>query len=465
MHFLFKRTTFACSLLHSNIVKQFLFKTILMPLPALNESTRFRYFTFFYLYAMQGIPAGFALTTLANYLVGQGAAPNIVGSFVAIIGTPWILQFMWGPVIDRYQFSVMGRRKHWLVSMQLGAFFTLLFLLLIKHPVQQVNTIAAIFFIHSIFASFQDTSVDATAIFVVPEQERGRVNAFMRGGFLIGTAVGAAILSTVLHYYNFFTAACLQSALLLTFTILTFFTKIDKKDKLLPAFGKKELLPDGHTPEEDNPSLKWMFTQLYQGIMAKKSLQIYGSIALVYLCFSVFIRSYTYHIIHVLHWQDNDVSVLQGSWGNLLTFVVVIFAGMIADKMGAARLQTVVLWALGIYFLALCGCYMYWGNRTLTTAGLIIWNFADPMFSVASFPLLMAMCRPKVEGSQFTGYMAFLNLCDVMGSYISGWALLLIPAPWLGMACGGIITALAINISSQQYRLRNSSLPNVPANN
>ena len=425
-----------------------------MPLPALNESTRFRYFTFFYLYTMQGIPAGFAFTTLANYLVGQGAAPNVVGSFVGIIGTPWILQFMWGPVIDRYQYSVMGRRKHWLVAMQLGAFCTLLFLLFIKHPVQQVNTIAAIFFVHSIFASFQDTSVDATAIFVVPQQERGRVNAYMRGGFLIGTAIGAAVLSTVLHYYNFFTAACLQSLLLLVFTIISFFTKIDKKDKLLPGFTKKELLPDGHTPKEDNPSLKWMFTQLYEGIMAKKSLQIYGSIALVYLCFSVFIHSYTYHIIHVLHWKDNDVSVLQGSWGNLLTFVVVIFAGMIADKMGAARLQTVVLWCLGIYFLALCGSYMYWSNRTLTTAGLMIWNFADPMFSVASFPLLMALCRPQVEGSQFTGYMAFLNLCDVTGSYISGWALLVVPAPSLGLACGAIITLLAINMSWQQYRLR-----------
>ncbi len=439
---------------HCNIVKQFLLKTILMPLPALNESARFRYFTFFYLYAMQGIPAGFALTTLANYLVGQGAAPNIVGSFVAIIGTPWILQFLWGPVIDRYQYSVMGRRKHWLVSMQLGAFCTLLFLLFIKHPVQQITTIATIFFIHSIFASFQDTSVDATAIFVVPPEERGRVNAYMRGGILIGTAIGAAVLSTILHFYNFFTAACLQSALLLIFTIVTFFTKIDKKDKLLPSFTKKERLPDGHTASEDNPTLKWMFRQLWEGMMTKKSLQVYGSIALVYLCFSVFIRSYTYHIIHVLHWNDNDVSVLQGSWGNLLTFVVVIFAGMIADKMGAARLQKIVLWALGIYFLALCGNYMYWGNRTLTTAGLIIWNFADPMFSVASFPLLMALCRPQVEGSQFTGYMAFLNFCDVMGSYISGWALLIIPAPWLGMTCGAIITLLAISASWQQYKLR-----------
>ncbi len=69
-----------------------------MRLPALNESSRLRSFTFFYLYVMQGIPSGFALTAIANYLTGKGVAPNVVGSFVAIVGIPWILQFVWGPL-------------------------------------------------------------------------------------------------------------------------------------------------------------------------------------------------------------------------------------------------------------------------------------------------------------------------------------------------------------------------------
>ncbi len=233
---------------------------------------------------------------------------------------------------------------------------------------------------------------------------------------------------------------------------LTFFIKIDKQDKLLPRFGKKQLLPDGHTPAEDNPSLKWMFMQLYQGIASKKSLRVYGIIVLAFLCFSIFRQSYTYYIIHALGWQDNDVSVLQGSWGNVLTFAVAVFGGVIADRLGAVYLEKIVLWVVGIFLLVLCGSYMYWGNRTLTTAGLVLWNFSDPMFCVATFPILMALCRPKVESSQFTGYMAILNLCDVMGSYISGWALLIVPAPWLGIACGAVVTALAVTVSAQQYR-------------
>ena len=43
-----------------------------MRMPVLSESPVLRYFTFFYLYVMQGISAGFALTALSNYLLGRG---------------------------------------------------------------------------------------------------------------------------------------------------------------------------------------------------------------------------------------------------------------------------------------------------------------------------------------------------------------------------------------------------------
>ena len=38
---------------------------------SLKQNTALRYFTFFYLYVMQGVPAGFSSTALANYLTGK----------------------------------------------------------------------------------------------------------------------------------------------------------------------------------------------------------------------------------------------------------------------------------------------------------------------------------------------------------------------------------------------------------
>lgn len=417
---------------------------MLYKLPVLNQSAKLRYFAFFYLYIMQGIPSGFALTAVANYLAAKGISSHAIGSFVAIVGLPWILQFIWGPIIDRFQFSVIGHRKHWVVLTQLLAFVASLSLLLVHDPVSQLSLMSAVFFIHSNFASVQDASVDAIAISIVPEAERGRVNAFMRGGYLAGIAIGSAGLSTILHFYGFFYAAVAQSALLLLMTILTFLIRLDSADSYIPTFNLKNKTTRPVHTSEDNPELKWLFKELYAGITQKNSLRAFGVIALVYTCGSIFIRSFSFHLIHTLHWADNAVSVLQGGWGTVATLFVTIGGGVIADRIGPAKLQTRVMIVIATFLLIFCGLGHYWIHKPLTVSGLLLWNFADPMFSVAAMPVLMALCREKVEGSQFTAYMAMVNFCDVMGAYISGWAMTVTTAPVLGLICGSLILAIVM---------------------
>ena len=412
-------------------------------LPVLNQSAKLRYFTFFYLYIMQGIPSGFALTAVANYLAAKGLSSHAIGSFVAIVGIPWIIQFVWGPIIDRYQFSVIGHRKHWVVLTQLMAFVASLSLLLIHDPVKQLTLMSIVFFIHSNFASVQDASVDAIAISIVPDAERGRVNAFMRGGYLMGIAVGSAGLSTVLHYYGFFYAALAQSALLLVMTALTFMIRLDTADGYIPTLKFRNSIKE--VPHnDDNPQLKWLFKQLYNGIMQKRSLQTFGAIALVYTCHSIFIRSFSFHLVHNLHWSDNSVSVLQGGWGTLATLVVTIGGGVIADRIGPAKLQIRVMLAVCLFLIAFNSLGAFWYHKPVSIAGLLVWNFADPMFSVAAMPVLMALCLKKIEGSQFTAYMAMVNFCDIMGSYISGWAMTYTTAPIIGITCGCIILVIIL---------------------
>lgn len=406
-----------------------------MPVASLKNSAALRYFTFFYLYLMQGIPAGFALTAIANYLVGKGVSSSSVGTFVSIVGLPWILQFVWGPLIDRYQYSVIGHRKHWVVLTQIAACLASLTLLFVKDPGSQLSLMSLVFFTHSIFASVQDASVDAMAISLVPNEEKGRLNAFMRGGFLLGVAFGSAGLAFVLHSYGFHLAALIQSVTLLVFTILTFFIKLDVSDPILPSFSHKNKLP----PDERNPSVKEVFKDLWKSMTEKYSLQTFSIIALVYLCSSIFVRSYSYHLIHVLQWPSHEVSILQGSYGSIITLVVTISGGVIADKIGAGKMQVRVMWGLALFLLFFNVISAFWHVKTVATTGLLLWSLADPLLSVAAFPVIMNLCAAHIEGSQFTSYMALINFCDVVGSYFTGWALHVVAAPVLGFGCGVVI--------------------------
>ncbi|MDQ2720498.1 MAG: MFS transporter [Bacteroidota bacterium] len=421
-----------------------------MRLPTLNESPALRYFTFFYLYIMQGIPAGFALTAIANYLLGKHVQPERVGTFIAFVGLPWTGQFIWGPLIDRFQFSVMGHRKHWVVSSQWLAILASLGLLSINDPQYQLSTLSLLFFIHSIFSSIQVASVDAMAISIAPIHERGKVNGFMRGGFLLGIAFGSAVLSVVLHEHGFRSAALIQTLTLCGFSIIFFFTKLDRGDVLLPFLGqnkKKQRL------EAENPAFKQVFKKIYAGITNKRSLQYFAVVASVYFCSSVFIRSYTYHLIYVLKWQDKSVSLLQGGWGSIVTFVAIIVAGINSDKMGAKKMQIKVMWAVCLFLILLNLSSGIWHYNLFSGAALLLWNLADPLLSVTIFPILMGLCLKKIEGSQFTTYLALINLCDVVGSYVTGWSLGSFSAPTLGLACGIFLLAILLYLKSKNYNI------------
>lgn len=424
--------------------------------PVLSESRNLRYFTFCYLYIMQGLPAGFRAETIYNYLIEKGLTANAVGTFVLVVGLPWSFQFVWGPVVDRFQYSVIGHRKQWVVLTQLVAVAASLGLLCITDPVAQLGLMSALFFVHSLFASIQDTSVDAMAIAVTPEAERGRLNALMRVGFLVGTSLGAAGLAPVMHLFGFQRAALLQTLGLLFFTILTFFIRLYRTDRLLPRFGRAAgtaspapVLAAGRQvseaaavvaqPDDHNPPLWQVFRELLRSIWRPRSLRIFVCVLVVYMACGIFYKAYIYTLIHSLHWRAKDVSVLEGSWVNLLAVGALVGGGLLSDRMGAVRLQR---WVLVFVVLTVFGMSVgarYWGHPPFATGGIMLTNLIDPFMSVAALPLLMNLCDERVAGSQFTTYMALINFGDVLGAKLNGWALELTTAPTVGLFCAAAV--------------------------
>ncbi|GAB3763259.1 AmpG family muropeptide MFS transporter [Spirosoma pomorum] len=392
---------------------------------------------------MQGLPAGFSLTALTNYLTAEGVSSSAIGSFAAVVGLPWAFQFIWGPLIDRYQNSRMGRRKPWVLGAQILAFLASLGILLVDNPTTEIKTLGWFFFGHSVFAAIQDASVDAMAITVIGDEERGRVNAFMRIGFLVGTGVGAAVFSQLLRTYGFSAAALILSLSLLTLTIITFFIRERPQDRLLPSFSRSSSTVPSLEQDDsiaDAPPQKdfsWLFTELFRGLFSRKSLLLFGATVLAYVSISLFSRAYNYHLIKKLGWADTSVSILTGTYGMLVAALVAFVGGYVADRIGARRLLVIVTGIVALYLLGFNAASATWIQKEVAQVGLVTLYFMDPSISISAMPMLMAICRKGVEGSQFTTYMAFVNLSDIAGSFIAGHALAFFTAPQIGLLASG----------------------------
>ncbi len=410
----------------------------------LSESRPLRYGVFFGLYVMQGLPAGFGLTATANYLSAEGVPPGAVGAFAAMVGLPWAFQFAWGPLIDRFQGSPMGRRRPWVLGAQLLSLAASTALIAVRDPSAQLAVASWAFLAHSVFASIQDAAVDALAISTIPGSERGRVNAFMRGGFLAGTGAGAAALSWAIRRHGFPAAALAQALALLTMTLLTFAVRERPGDALLPGRLKGDR-PAGPAGAPDL-RIRDLFAELARGVFARPSLRLFAAIATGYLGASVFVRAFSMHLIGREGWSDTDLSVLSGTLGTLTALGVVVASGWLSDRFGHRRMLVAVLLALGSFLVGFALLAPRWADRPFARGALVAWYGFDPALSVAAMPALMAICRRGVEGSQFTAYMALVNLCDVAGSYLAGRLMGVVPAPAIGLGCGVAILGAALSI-------------------
>jgi MFS transporter, PAT family, beta-lactamase induction signal transducer AmpG len=94
------------------------------------------------LYAAQGTPDGFVRIALKNYLIDLGVSVDAIGTVVAMVSWPWAMKWVWGPVIDRYGYAPMGRRRPWILLAQGLMAVTLTAMLLIPNLAVNIRLLA-----------------------------------------------------------------------------------------------------------------------------------------------------------------------------------------------------------------------------------------------------------------------------------------------------------------------------------
>lgn len=407
----------------------------------LAKNSSIRYVTFFSLYLTQGIPAGFAFTAVINYLTFRKLDLQAISTFGAVIGLPWSIKFIWGPVIDRFQKSSMGRRRPWIIFAQLMTFLISLFMLSIVDPIVEYKAIMIIFMFQGIFMSLQDVCVDAMAIMVVPPSERGRINAFMKIGNAVGQAIGAAGLAYLLQQKGFQLAALLQSILIFVLTSIIILVKERSRDKWLSI--KYTTLSD-NLPT--NNSLALLVKNVFYEIFKLQNIIVFGALAFIFICISLFQKVYFLHLIQKLGWSDVSISILSGTYGILIAIGLALLGGSLSDRIGAKYMLVITAFTLGILHIGFTIVISECPTNFVITTSLITRQILEILFSIAALPIIMSICRPGIEGAQFSIYMALINQADTFGVYISGNFFSRYSLLFIGISCSIIILIAAITL-------------------
>jgi PAT family beta-lactamase induction signal transducer AmpG len=149
------------------------------------------------LYVSQSIPLYLFSAALPAILREIGVSRTSIG-LLSILALPWIVKFLWAPLVDRYAlWRPLGRRRSWIIPLQ--ASIIVLVLLLAQFPPGE--NIAALFVIGALIAvlsATQDAAADGYAVERLAPAERSIGNAIQGGAVAIGVIAGGA--GTLLLY-------------------------------------------------------------------------------------------------------------------------------------------------------------------------------------------------------------------------------------------------------------------------
>ena len=148
------------------------------------------------LYLSQGLPYGFLTQAVPVMLRREGASLTTIGD-TSLLMAPWLLKFLWAPVVDRWWSASVGRRRSWILPLQ-GLTIAVLAALALTTPSNAIQVLLAATFVTALLASTQDIATDGLAVTLLTHKERGLGNGVQVAGYRMGMVIGGGALLIVL---------------------------------------------------------------------------------------------------------------------------------------------------------------------------------------------------------------------------------------------------------------------------
>ena len=385
----------------------------LAALPALKNSKWLRLFALAVLYAGQGLPIGIYQVALPAYMASLDMSAAEVGGFIAFVFMPWSFKLVAGPLMDKFAFLPMGRRRPWVLGAQLGLLLSFLLLFVLgPNPLTDYWQLAILGFVSNVFGALQDVAVDGMAIDLLEDEERAQGNAFMYGGQMTGISLAGSISSWAMMSSGLNLAAALMAICVTLILLVPLLLRERSGERLLPwSQGQAS----GSHSDEFAPSWLSLLTRVLKVLLLPMSLLLILIEGLSRVTSGLLVAVSPMLTVQELGWPQLDYANWVAVTGVIAAIAGVVF-GPLIDRIGALIvLKWVVLFRV-LTFVVMGFTVEYWPSGYVFHGFMLVNAVATQWVTVAIIALFMRLCAVSVAASQFAVYMALANVTYSMGS-------------------------------------------------
>lgn len=374
---------------------------------SLSENKILRYFNFIALYFAQGVPEGMITFGIPAWMAMNGCKPGEIASLAVISVLPWSLKFIVAPLMDRYTYLPMGRKRPWIIVGQLGLVFGLINLALIPDPLHNLNQLMFAAFIVSFFGAFQDVATDGMAVDIIPIDQQAKANGFMWGSKVIGISISLAIGSWLLNEYSFKVAMLTMSCVIALIMLAPILLRERSGEKLMPWTAGEA---SKETKNLQLESWKLIFKSLLSVFRLRNSVIVTLILFISQGSFKYISTLLPIFTVNELGWTNGEYSNYYASAKLIGGILGMLIGGVLIDRFGKKRVLNIYFFSLIVLISIVANSTSSWGNRNFIYAFMITQNILYTFSCIGAFAIAMQCCWKKVSASQFTLYMTLANL-------------------------------------------------------
>ncbi len=361
------------------------------------EGQKFNLFTFFCLYIAQSLPMTFFSTALQVTMRQASFSLSTIAA-LQLIKLPWVLKFLWSPMVDRRCNTMKGYRRCIFISEGIYAAIILFVGHLDLH--EDFYFILTLIFLSLIASATQDIATDALAVLTFRKKDKGLVNSMQSLGSFAATLIGSGFLLVLLQKYGWHYVLPFMSIFVLI--------------AIIPLWRNKKLklIPQPASEPVSKADFIWFFTR-------KSIWRQIGFLALYYAGIIGSLSIFRPYLVD-LGYSMQQIGMMSGVAGSAAACVASLVSGQLITRFGSFVARRIV--AVCSLFAML---YLYFITNGAPTypfvlGGLILVWFCYGMSTVVVYTTAMDNVRPGREGTDFTVQTVITHFSGLFISLVSG---------------------------------------------
>ena len=353
-----------------------------------------------FLGAASGFPNQITESALQAWLKDAGVSLTTIGvmSYVAL---PYLLKFLWAPLIDRYPLPWLGRRRGWILAMQVALALTIA-LFALQNPAVALTPISACAVAIVFFSATQDIAYDAWRTDVSLPSERGLAAAATNLGYRSAAWLASAVALVVADHFGWRPAFLILAVVMLLFC------------------GATVVAPTTHNTYQPRSLRESVVAPLKELLGTPNAVTLIAVVLLFKIGDAFANKLFTPFMMDVGFSKTEIALIVKGLFtasslaGSVLGGVLMVRMGLLRSMLAFGVLQAVSN-------LLYCALAVAGRNYPIMAAAVVIEHVAGAMGGIALVALIMALCDARYSAFQYALLSALALLPRYSLGYPAGW--------------------------------------------